>query len=310
MKGAFKFTSTNLFHAMTGWGIRCIWMISVALLALMQLHVIPIVTHDPFVYLVLVVTLLLFISEILNEWRREMFEKLHHQSTALDAIQQTIRGDSELLTLEKSLIDLRERLAKTQAGEKVVIEHFGLDMTFAWDPIEQMIKDLPNLTHIEYRLLMMAADRDDLTSFDHEVRNWLASGRVQVEKIRNELATLQHSCQKLHRVFNYDLRTYAAVPFVHGLRIIEPFNVAYITLCRWDGLEHNRFRWGREEYRLVTDASLNGAQSDLLDVFNGNFLHYWNRFGAAEREAPTDGKDTTADERRGPPPPSREATTH
>lgn len=310
MKGAQKFTSANLFHAMTGWGIRCIWMVSVVLLALMQLHLIPIVTHDPFIYLVLVVTLLLFISEILNEWRREMFEKLYRQSTALDAIQQTIRGDSELLTLEKSIIDLRERLAKIPTGEKVIIEHFGLDMTFAWDPIEQMIKDLPNLTHIEYRLLMMAADRDDLGAFDPEVRNWLASGRVQVEKIRNEMTTLQRNSQKLHRVFEYDLRTYAAVPFVHGLRVVEPFHVAYVTLCRWDGVEHNRFRWGREEYRLVTDATLNGAQSDLLDVFNGNFLHYWNQFGAAARETPGNGKDASEEERRKPPSSPPEATAH
>ena len=170
---------------------------------------------------------------------------------------------------------MRERLRKVEVGQKVVIEHMGLDMTFAWDPIEEIIKELHNLTDLEYRLLMMAADRSDLSQFDSEVKHWLLTGSNQVEKIRNEMASLQKTCQKEHRTFAYDVRTYCTIPFVHGLRIVEPFHAAYITICRWDGVDFNKFRWGRNEYHRVIDASLSGAQADLLDVFNGNFLHYW-----------------------------------
>ena len=87
------FTSTNLFHAVVGWGFRCVWIVAVGLFALVQFHVLPVLTHDPFAFLVLVVTLLLFLSEILNEWRREMFGIVQNQSRSLETILQSLRGD-------------------------------------------------------------------------------------------------------------------------------------------------------------------------------------------------------------------------
>lgn len=281
-----SFTSST-FHAVAGWGVRIVWVVSVGLFALFQLHIIPEFVHDPGTYLVVVVTLLLFMSEILNEWRRDMFARLQMQSGALESIQQNIRGGAQLFSLEASIDDLRERLKKVEVGEKVVIEHFGLDMTFAWDPIDELIRDHSNLTDVEYRLLMLSPDRDNVSQFDDEVKTWLLTGRTQADKIKKELAALQISCQKVHRSFTSDLRTYTTIPLVHGLRVTEPFHAAYIAICRWDSDDFTKFRWGRNTYHRIIDGSLSGTQSDILDVFNGNFLHFWNQKSAAQQDTKT-----------------------
>jgi hypothetical protein len=272
-----KWKSSSIFHAMVGWGVRIVWGVIVALFALVYFHIIPEFIHKPSDYLMIVVTILLFLSEILNEWRREMFARQQKQTAMLESIQQGMRGDSQLLSLEESLDDLKERLKKVDPGQKVVIEHFGLDMTFAWEPVDELIKELSNLTDLEYRLLMLAArDVNDPSEFDDDIKRWLITGRTHSDKIRKELASLQSACQKLNRKFAFDMRTYATIPFVHGLRVTEPFHAAYIALCRWDHDNLSKFRWGRNEYHRVIDASLSGPQADLLDVFNGNFLHFWN----------------------------------
>jgi hypothetical protein len=276
------FHSGQLFHAVAGWGVRAVWVFIVAVFALVQLHILPVLTHDEGVYLVVVVTLLLFLAEILNESRRDIFARLQAQSEILNSIQQSLRSDAQLFTLEESIQDLKERLEKVGAGEKVVIEHFGLDMTFAWDTVSEMFKDLPNATDIEYRLLMLSPESDDLSHFDDDVRTWLLTGRTQAAKIAKELVSLKNSCEKSRRSFTYEMRTYAAFPVVHGLRVTQPFHAAYIAICRWGGEDFNKYRWGSKSYHRVVDVSLSGGQSDLLDIFKGNFTHYWNRKPAAK----------------------------
>jgi hypothetical protein len=283
---ASKFASSKLFHAVAGWGVRVVWIVIVGLFALVQLHILPVVTHDPTAYLVIVVTLLLFLSEILNEWRREMFLHLDTQSQALNAIQQSMRSAERLYTLDESIHDLTQRLKKVEPGQKVVIEHLGLDMTFAWDPISDMIKELTNITQLEYSLLILAAEGVDLTHFEDEVRNWMLSGQNQTPKLQRELTTLQVYCQKSHRSFTYDLRPYAAIPMVHGLRVTEPFHAAYVAICRWGGDDFNKYWWGRSEYHHVVDTTLSDAQSDFIEIFNGYFRHFWNRKPAVQAPPP------------------------
>lgn len=285
----FNFSSGSLFHAVAGWGIRIVWFVIVASFALVQLHILPVFTHEPSTYLVIVVTLLLFLSEILNEWRRDMFGRLHTQSATLESIRQSIHGDAQLLSLEESLDDLRERLDKAAGGGKVVIEHFGLDMTFAWEPVSELIKQFSRNNDIDYRLLMLSRDRDDLSFYEDDVRTWLLTGCTQAEKIKKEIVKLQANSQKLHHTFNFDIRGYATIPSVHGIRVTEPFHVAYISLCRWGGDDFNKLRWGRSQYHKIVDASLSGTQSDLLEVFNGNFQHFWMRNAAMQASAQPDG---------------------
>ena len=248
MARQFPGFTSNLYHAVVRWGVRCVWAIIVVAFALVQTHVITEITHEASAYVVIVVTLLLFLSEMMNEWRRDMFDHLQTQSHTLDSLLQNIRGGAQLLSLEESFADLKERLAKIDVGAKVDIDHFAADMTFAWDPVYELIRDASNLTDIEYRLLILSPNPTGVAQFDDEVKTWLQTGATQVAKIKKETEALQAACLKAHRTFSFELRTYATFPAVHGLRVTAPFHAAYIAFCRFDRDDPTKFRWGRNAY--------------------------------------------------------------
>jgi hypothetical protein len=272
-----------------------------------QLHIVTEFTHSAELYLIIVVTLLLFLSESLIEWQREIFSRLDtgaasahkihtdaelwqrdilsrldRQADYLRAVRESMRTENVLLTLEKSTEDFVQRVKRIEAGQKLVIEHFGLDVTFAWERVARLMTHMPNVTDLEYRLLIMSYEDDEqLACFDGEVKEWISGGRKQRAIILEELKDIK--LQWTGRIFTSEVRTYAAIPLVHGIRVLEPFQAAYISICRWGGNSFNNYRWGGDSYHLITETSLSDAQRDLLEIFDGNFQHFW-RMGTIPRQ--------------------------
>src|ERR1051325_84477 len=269
--------TSQLKHSMATWGVRIVWVFIVCISALTHFHILPELIHSADLYLLIVVSMLLFLSEILNEWHREIFLRLETQSQNLGIIQESMRTGSRLFTLEESTQDLFNRLKNVEPGRKVVIEHFGLDMTFAWEKIAGLVEALPNVTELEYRLLILSSESSELTHFDADVKDWMISGRKQRDILSQKLKELKNHCEKQHRSINYEMRTYTATPIVHGIRILEPFHAAYVAMCRWGGDEYNYYRWGGSAYHLVVDTSLSDSRRDILEIFNGNFHHFWRQ---------------------------------
>jgi hypothetical protein len=266
----------RLQRAVALWGMRIFWTLIVIVFALIELHFIPIVTHDANAYLVVVTTLMLFLSELFNQLQHESISRLDALARDVKAVQEDLRSDARLLTLEESVRELFDRLNIIKPGQEVVIEHLGLDMTFAWEKMSLLFQRLPNLTKIEYRALILLADDSELVHYDTSTQDWMLSGRRQKAFMEQKLEELKNRYAREHKTFNAELRGYTAVPFVHGLRVVEPFHAAYIAVCRWGGEDHNEYHWGGNEYHRVIDVSLSNARRDLLDIYNGNFSHFWN----------------------------------
>lgn len=271
--------------AIATWAVRVVWTFIVIVVSLIQLHILPELIHNANMYLVIVVSLIFFLSEIMNEWQRDIFVRLDAQAKSLNIIQESMRTEAKLLTLEETTRDLWQRLKSVEPGQRVVINHLGLDMTFAWEKITNLVESLPNVTNLEYRLLILSAESDDLAHFDDDVRGWLTSGRGQAGVLRNKLRELKTHCERENRSLNYEMRTYAAMPVVHGFRVVEPFHAAYVSICRWGGDEFTEYRWGGTSYNLILDISLSDARRDLLEIFDGNFNHYWSTAPQAQGTA-------------------------
>jgi len=262
-------------RAVIFWGVRVGIAVMVVLVVLLHLHVIEGIDFFlPFSALVLL------LSEQLNDSTVRfgaqidaIGNKLGEQSAALRDL---IESPSfKLLALSECTTDLSKALTSIPPGSPVLIEHFGLDMTQAWVYFEPLLRTHANLSNVEYRLLMLTDDASKLGSAEEEVKNWSRNIPWSVQQIQRDVSAIFREPEQQFRRVKFEVRHYAATPVVHGFRIARPDLRCYMAICRWGGLDCQKYEWGEPQYHRLDGESSSPAVRDMLKIFDGYFGHYW-----------------------------------
>jgi len=198
------------------------------------------------------------------------------QTAEIKQMREALRSGAKLFTLEEAVRDMRSHLAKMKPDQKVAIDHLGLHLGMAWDKLWPSLERFSATHPVEYRLLMLREDLDRAASLPADVTDWMAIARRQKPKIERRLAKLRAASNGRLKA---DLRFYCDLPVIHGFRVRQPINVAYVAISRWiaedeDQGKYDEFNWGGHEYHRVIEPLVE-VQGDLIAVFDGYFCHHW-----------------------------------
>jgi hypothetical protein len=170
-----------------------------------------------------------------------------------------------LRPLRECTRDLAEKLHSVKPGERVLIDHFGLDMQHAWDFVKRDILNHSKLKDVEIRILMLTDDNKELGTVPVEVRRWCAN-------VPNSLEAIKDSLEKEQRRLKIEIKQYSVLPTIHGFSVSQPIKVRYISFCRWKG---PAYIWGEDSYRTIGDTT-DPTLKDEADIFEGNFEYLWS----------------------------------
>ena len=172
-------------------------------------------------------------------------------------------------------------LRNIPAGESILIEHFGLDMTQAWTIFEPVLRTQLHFAKVDYRLLMMSGELARMDIANDEVKSWASAASWSLEKIKRDVVSMLEDPNQKCGDVKFEIRTYVSVPMVHGFRIMSPIKRCYIAICRWGGTDYRRYEWGEPQYHTIVGDPPNAASQDLLRIYNGYFKHFWENSNAA-----------------------------
>jgi len=259
-----------VWHGAINLGVRVGFVVVVIIVILAYLHII----EEPHYLLLVISGLILFSSEQLLESDRQ----IRKQATAIES---TIENASlKLYELHDCVEDFDEMLDSIRPGEKVVMQHLGLDLTQAWQHFERLLRIHPNLTDVNYQLLILTDDTDKILGASEEVKRWSKSMTGILDTIKKEVDLIikELGGPGQGRKLKFEVRKYCALPVVHGFRIVSPMKRCYMAICRWGGLDYQKYEWGGTQYhRIIGDPSdiSDIISRDMLMIYNGYFNHLW-----------------------------------
>jgi hypothetical protein len=252
------------------WGIR----IAAAAILIATIYGHLHIEHDPVVVLSIVLVLVLFLSEQMHHAHSEIERQLITQDQRIEQL--TKNAQRRLFGLRECVEDLSERLRAVGPGETVVMEHFGLDLTYAWQYFYALFREHPNLSRVDYRLLIISDDPDRILGANDEVRSWSDNvRRTMRDNISRDVASVRQQLQKQGRRLDFEMRMYEAVPALHGFRVVAPIKVCYLAFCRWGGDDYERYEWGEPQYHRIVGVPQDAVERDLLAIYDGCFQHAW-----------------------------------
>jgi hypothetical protein len=112
---------------------------------------------------------------------------------------------------------------------------------------------------------------------NEEVASWCERVKTWTRRtLRSGIEEIGQKYSGRERLFRGEVREYAEIPVIHGFRVVQPFRVCYVSLCRWDQDHPTRFNWGEPHYYIIAGDPENDPRADLLMVFQGYFNHLWN----------------------------------
>jgi hypothetical protein len=302
--GAMNRFLAAVWNGVVRWGVRIGVAVMVVLVALVYLHVI----EDKPVLLALFSALILLLSEQLRT-AADHFEARISNSDALlnrkitsvtremnnhsKAIKELIENSSlQLYSLNQCVEQIADTLRTIPHNEPVVIEHLGLDLTQAWEYMERILKSDLDIGNIEYRILILTDEPDKIPGADVEVITWSRSAAYIIERIKKEGPIIKANFSRTHKNLNMTLRKYAAVPVIHGFRILRPNKECYMAICRWGGDDYKRYEWGDPQYHKIVGDVLDPVSRDMYNIFDGYFEHLWNASSNAEFSIKTENGST------------------
>jgi hypothetical protein len=231
----------TVWHVVICWGVRIGIAVVAIVVILAHLHII----EEPHVLFGVVSVLILLLSEQLRAAKEEsdrqigvLKNKIDEQSTAIKSVVEN--ASLKLYALQDCIKDFDAALPSIQPHEKVVIEHLGLDLTQAWQYFEPLLRKHSNLTYIDYRLLILTDDTAKIAGANEEVMSWSVSVPQTLTMIRKEVEAI---IERTGGAGRYSLRygSIGPVPVVHGFRIVTPMSLCYIAICRWVGLDYQKY---------------------------------------------------------------------
>jgi hypothetical protein len=173
--------------------------------------------------------------------------------------------------------DMNDRLKSVGSGDVIVIDHFGLDMTFAWEQMRRSFQRISAVANIQYRAVMITDDESSIPRANAELKRWMASsGDIQ--------PVIVDGCEQLKRIyvanrrtFDYQIKKYSDVPVLHGIRITSPEQVCYMAFCRWSKEDSAEFEWGGSQYQKIIGPHPDPSKQDFLEIFSAYFMHAWDQ---------------------------------
>ncbi len=277
----------NVWRGVVQWGVRIGLVVMITLVVLLHLHVI----EDERVLLVLFSALILLLSEQLRSTADRFEARISNSdnqltnhitsvTTQMNNHSNAIKGLIENTTLRLySLNECVEHIAATLRSiahdKPVVIEHLGLDLTIAWEQIERLLRSGLDLDNLEYRTLILTDEATNIPGASEEVIKWSRSASYVIDAIIRDVSRIKKDVIKDRTTFNFTLKKYAAVPVVHGFRIVSPVKECYMAICRWGSEYHNRYEWGYPQYHKIIGDALDPVSRDMLNIFHGYFEHLW-----------------------------------
>ncbi|MEA3015904.1 MAG: hypothetical protein QOI38_626 [Sphingomonadales bacterium] len=229
--------------------------------------------NDGALHLGLLVTLLFAVFQVMWAQHAEVSTKLDGTRDELRALRSSVRDDTALMKMEVAVLELETALSGVRPGEEIVIEHIGLDMTYAWHGVEGLIRRFRYSTRLDYRVLVLSDRAADAAAYHPDIRKWMSDGRSQIEFISRKKAELEATVNEAGGKLNLDVRDYSDLPVVHGIRVRRPFDVAYVAICRYG--ETGDYDWAGNSYHRLRSAAATPAQADLISLFERSFEHYW-----------------------------------
>lgn len=167
--------------------------------------------------------------------------------------------------------ELEGILERAQFGDKVVIDHLGLDMHQAWEYVHGLLFGATSkLTDIDYRLLILSAEKRD--DWPAEVQDWSASVPGSLRRIQADLTKVIERFQKAGKRCKIEIRQYAAVPIVHGWSVRQPIKTWHVAFCRWNECQYD---WSEHHYVKVDQFTRTPVVGDIADVFDSYFDRFW-----------------------------------
>jgi hypothetical protein len=74
----------------------------------------------------------------------------------------------------------------------------------------------------------------------------------------------------------FEVRKYCAIPVIHGFRIVSPTSRCYMAICRWGGLDYQKYEWGEPQYhKIIGDPPSDIVSRDMLKIYDGYFNYLW-----------------------------------
>jgi hypothetical protein len=218
-----------------------------------------------------------------------VIEVIFSTRESLDRLSKDVQNKvatNRLRSLTDCAKHLSEKLDEVEPKEKVVIDHFGLDMVHAWAYLRDDVLNHPNLkdNDVEIRILILSPylaerwEKDVGADIPDEIATWFSGAKKSLETIKKEAAEIITSSSKDKKKnknprIKIQVKSYNVLPTVHGISIRQPIKVRYISFCRWKGL---RYDWGEHDYRTITDLSDPVLKAEA-DMFQGNFNYLWSK---------------------------------
>jgi hypothetical protein len=241
--------------------------------------------------------LMLVLSEQLHEAEHELQKQARKNYSSIEDLGVQVNDQAKqlqtlidhtrrkLFGLRECVEDLHDILGTIRRGDCVLFQHFGLDMTQAWQYFEPLVREHPNLTKINYQLLILTENPEEIGQVDQEVRDWCNSVPRMTARIKADLNQAQEIIRANQRALSFEVKQYAAVPALHGfmVKVAPDFEqcsnaapvVCYMALCRWGGVTYRTYNWGEPQYYKVTSNTVDPVLQDLLVVYIGYFNHFW-----------------------------------
>jgi Domain of unknown function (DUF4062) len=201
--------------------------------------------------------------------------------SAMNAFPSPAGAKRTLISLSECVTEVLDIVQNTTSEEVLEIEQIGLDMSYAWGLISSLFRANSNIRQMRYSLLMLTDDAEAIDPRYEEVRRWCHTVKdSSKEAVASEVKKLKDEMVRSGRSLDVVLRTYSELPFFHGIRIIRPFKVCYMAVCRWGGERYDEFLWGGSNYHRIIGMPEDAAQQDLLQIFEGQFGHLWSVAGS------------------------------
>ena len=173
--------------------------------------------------------------------------------------------------------DLVKRLSRLQDSEKIIIDCFAIDMTTAWDNVMNILRkeQMPPM-RVELRFLVLTSNPEEIQPSFQDLEYWCDNTKLILDTVSRQLQNENARLAKEGKQLKVSIKQYAAIPVIHGFRLKSPFEeILYVSFCRWVGQNFNTYDWGQEKFHIITSEKMDSNLSDLSQIFNAHFNHYW-----------------------------------
>jgi hypothetical protein len=203
------------------------------------------------------------------------------QSLADEVREMQRAAPGALRSLLTCIQDLSAKIADVREHEVVRMDQLALDLANAWDYVVNLLITHPQLKHLEMRVLVITGDVNSLgRSVPYEVSSWCRRSEDSVRRIEEWFREKAPDLKASGRSISVELKRYAEIPVLHGLRVSAPFEARYLSFCRWNG---GQYEWGEFAYRKTEGRFVDENLRDLARAFDGAFDHLWRSQGEARK---------------------------